>query len=275
MKVNFIIPVRHPDMVTDRDGQFRRLKQLILSISAQSSDAWQAIFCVNHGQVLPELPKNFHVVHVDFPPNQAAKDAKDGRSFYDAIALDKGRRIAAALELVGPDDLIMPADDDDFLHRDLVAHVLSDDWAGGWIIDRGYVWRTDSTLLRRLDGLHWICGTSILAPKKMYSYFSDPAADKETALQELGNHKAMLAKHPEDSGVWKRVPFRAIIYRVGHPDTTLARNRQGFRRRQLGAVGRAVRNIRDRTTRILQGHAIDGLPDRVLTSKRRQEFFGE
>ena len=257
MKVRFVIPIRHPDGVADRAKQVAELRQTIASVAAQTSPDWTATIVANRTQVLPDLPEGVRVRHVDLPPNAALATARDRPEFVAAIDLDKGQRVAAALTDVEPDDLIMVVDDDDLVHRDLVAFVAAQQPRCGWVINKGYWWRSGSRVLHRTERFHQRCGTSLLVPPHYYAHFTGDLAESD-AIRELASHKRIFRRLPRQPPAWRYVPFAAAIYRlqgrgvsrsqqmdgwaVGGPET----RRPGLRSRLAGLrrMRRMTRGIR-------------------------------
>ncbi len=116
--LTFIIPVRHQDNASDWRSLKDRLGQTIHSISSQDVEGWKAVIVANHGADLPNLPRNFDVKRVDFPPNQFyAKGSVDIWKYQDAVRFDRGRRILAGPLHAGEMGHIMIVDDDDFISR--------------------------------------------------------------------------------------------------------------------------------------------------------------
>ena len=196
MKVPFVIPIRHPDGVADpceaargasADDRLRRGPDLA---GLDRHDRRQP-----RTQVLPDLPEGVRVRHVDLPPNAALGTARDRPEIVAAIDLDKGQRVAAALTDVEPDDLIMVVDDDDLVHRDLVAFVAAEHPQCGWVIDNGFWWRSGSWVLHWTWRLNDRCGTSLLVPPHYYAHFTGDRADSD-AIRELASHKWIFRRLP-------------------------------------------------------------------------------
>ncbi len=260
MKVRFVIPVRHPEGVADRPAQLAALRQTIASVAGQSSPDWTATIVANPAQVLPSLPAGVRVVHVDLPPNTALAAARSRPEVIAAIQLDKGRRVAAGVADVAPDDLIMVVDDDDLVHRDLVAFVRAEPPGCGWVIDKGYWWRPGSGMVKRKDRFHARCGTSLLVPPRYYAHFSGGLSETD-AIREIGSHKRIFDRLPYETPAWRSVPFLAAIYRL----------QGGLSRTQMaGAAADGVRLQRVGLRRQLKE-----LPTmRLLTPGLRRDFFG-
>jgi hypothetical protein len=213
MKVRFVIPIRHPDGVTDRATQLAQLRHTIASVAGQSSPDWTATIVANPTQMLPQLPERVRVEPVDLPPNTALAAARSKSAVVEALELDKGRRVAAGLKDVEPDDLVMVVDDDDLVHRDLVAFATAQRERSGWVIDQGYWWRSESPLLFRTSRFNDRCGTSLLLPPHYYAYFAGGLSERD-AIRELACHKRIFKRVPRHPPAWRGVPFPAAIYRL-------------------------------------------------------------
>ncbi|MDU8945527.1 hypothetical protein [Ovoidimarina sediminis] len=273
--IHFIIPVRHPDSVVDPASQALRIHQLVQSLKGQTSQNWRATFVVNPGQNLPELSSNFDLQYVDFPANTEARDAANYSEFSRAVDLDRGRRVFAALHRVATGSLVMPTDDDDLFHRDLVSFVESADWDGGWLIDKGYIWRSGSFFLGRMDSFHITCGSSMIFPlDSLLPEGSNEDLDEDFFL-ELGNHRTLLERLPEDSVIWKRIPFRAAIYRVGHGDSSLSRIRRDFPYRRAGQLNFTwLQSYKRRLKAKFIGHPSERIHSVLFTPRMKRAFLG-
>ena len=120
--LTFVIPVRHPKNARNWARVKRNLSETVLSISRQQSAGWKAVIVANHGAELPDIPTGFEVKRVDFSPNQfiCRKKKAEKEAFYDAIRIDKGRRILAGMLHAGEMGHVMIVDDDDFVSSTLV-----------------------------------------------------------------------------------------------------------------------------------------------------------
>ena len=260
MKVRFVIPIRHPDGVADRAKQLAELRQTLASIAAQSSTEWTATIVVNPAQVLPEIPERTRVRHVDLPPNTALAAARDREELMTALQLDKGQRVAAGLDDVEADDLVMVVDDDDLIHRDLVAFVASKPRCG-WVIGKGYWWRSGSRVLERTERFNDRCGTSLLVPPHYYGHFAGGVSESD-AIRELASHKRIFDRLPKQAPAWRPVPFPAGIYRL---------QGRGTSRLQIAAsaVGAPVPRPPGLRTRLAALRRL-----RLMTRAVRRDFFG-
>jgi len=268
--VTFVIPIRHPDGVRDRALQQRTLAQTFASIGAQSSGAWRLRVACNPGQPLPPLPDRAEVVEVDLAPVvQAFAEAGSLEETHRIFRRDKGLRVAAAIEDLGPDDRFMVVDDDDLVSRRLARFFERADPRRAYHVDRGWTWIEGRASLRMLDGFHGACGTCLAAPKRLWRiHESDGGAD---ALQELGSHRLIYDRLAGTDDAFSSVPFRAAVYRLSHVNSTehlmnrFGPSRRGLRKR-MRPGGRFVTRLRTRAAHYAQFRPIFPILQR--------EFFG-
>jgi hypothetical protein len=165
---------------------------------------------------------------LDLPPNTAVERAATREAAYEAVRLDKGSRIRAAVTDLSPEDLIMVVDEDDLVSRRLVAFVqdrrMRSQSPQAWVIDKGYAWQDGSASAQLVDQFHRLCGTCLIVPAGRYKLFrlgpdaSD--ADHHEATLELGSHRRLVDSDLRAGRRFGRVPFRAAIYRTGHANST-------------------------------------------------------
>lgn len=136
--LTFIIPIRHQDNAPNWDKTIANLKQTISSIAAQKAGLWRCIVVANYGAELPNMPQGFDVCRVDFPPNEMHSQGEaDKEEFYEAIRLDKGRRILAGILHAKEIKYLMLVDDDDLIHCELATYVSEHMGENGWYIKNG------------------------------------------------------------------------------------------------------------------------------------------
>lgn len=217
--VTFVIPVRHQDNARDWDSLRANLQQTIGSIAAQTSDDWQAIVVANEGADLPDLPAQFHIERVQFPPNLMHEEETATREdFLDAFRLDKGRRVLSGMMAGRGTRYFMVVDDDDFVSRDIVHFIASQEDCPGWKIDRGYVWNDGGSLVLAHDDFNHICGTSLIINAKIYSIPDTPAEVSISFIKEmLGSHHGVDKLLETRRTPLKPLGFRGAMYRVANP----------------------------------------------------------
>lgn len=216
--LTFVIPVRHPYNARNLPQSRAYLEQTIKSISAQTSSNWQCIIVANEKADLPPLSEKFQACFVDFPPNDLHEQGDAERDvFYEAIRLDKGRRLLAGMLKTLDTQYFMVVDDDDFIHRDLVSFVSQNKGGNGWFFQTGYVWTDGGNVVYKHPEFYKFCGTShiiradLLNLPDRFEYASD-----DYIRQVLGTH-LFIDKNMEGKGTpLSPLPFPGAIYRIGH-----------------------------------------------------------
>jgi hypothetical protein len=218
MLLTFIIPVRHPDNASDWSALCARLGQTVTSIAAQTHNDWRCVVVANEGARLPDLPDQFVVERVTFPPNPVYDLRADNREMaYDAVRLDKGRRILAGMMAARDSDYFMVVDDDDFVSARLVDYVARHRGAHGWRMGLGFLWGEGGRLMMGYDNFAHFCGTSLIVRSDLY----DLPAQSEDCSEEfvkvmLGSHKNIAGILAERGTPLLPLPFRGAVYRIGH-----------------------------------------------------------
>jgi hypothetical protein len=262
--LSFIIPVRHQDNAGDWNALKRRLSQTVASIAAQSNDDWRAVIVANEGADLPELPYRCSVARVSFPPNQRY-ELNDGNreAVYEAVRLDKGRRVLTGMLAARDSQFFMVVDDDDFVSANIVEHVAAYSQSNGWKIDRGYLWSEGGRLMLQNNDFSNTCGTSHIVRAELYdlpAQFGE--ASDEYIKSMLGSHRRIAAILADRGAPLSRLPFRGAVYRVGHSGAhsqSHALWRTLFRKSHLGRPDRFLFAL---------------MRCRFLTSTMKKEFFG-
>ena len=262
--LTFVIPVRHPENARDWGQVRRNLSQTARSVAGQRDARWEAVVVANEGADLPDLPRGVDVARVDFPPNRSyAMGGFPIEQVYEAVRLDKGRRVLAGLLAMRPAGHVMVVDDDDFVSRELAGFAAHHPQAPGWWLETGYVWGDGGRLVYRLDGFSELCGTSHVVRADLLPHADRLAdADEAEVKRMLGSHKFVRSVLAARDAPLAPLPFRGAIYRVGHPGAHSLSSgilRQFFPRHLL----RSPRQIVPRLLRL-------GL----VTSAIRTEFFG-
>ena len=216
--VTFIIPVHHQANSNDWPSLKRRLAQTIASISGQSNGNWRGVIVANEGADLPDLPPNFSAERVTFPPNPLYDlHSAEREQVYEAVRLDKGRRILTGMLSARDTRFFMIVDDDDFVSANIVDFAARNSDANGWKIDRGYLWSEGGRLLLHHNDFANFCGTSLIIRSDLYRL---PAtfeqAETDYIKSMLGSHVRIGKLLSEAGSPLGSLPFRGAIYRVGH-----------------------------------------------------------
>lgn len=263
--LTFIVPIRHQLAVKNWDEVKSNLAKTVRSLAAQDHEGWKAVIVANRGAQLPPMPERVGVKWVDFPPNVLPDMAKEYDSFWDAVRIDKGRRVLAGMLHAGEVGHFMVVDDDDFVSKKLTSFVAANQTANGWYFKNGYVWGSGGKLLFEYPDFSNFCGTSHIIRADLYNLPEtfEEASDAYVRLL-LGSHR-FTRDHFEKAGTpLAMLPFIGAIYRIGHAEaSSQSRNliSHFFIRRAL--VRHPLELIR-RFSRL-----------RFLTKKVSREFFGE
>lgn len=227
--LHLIVCLRHPDLVSKPADQQRILREMFRSLTGQSDNRFVCHLVVNPSQILPPLPDFARRIEIDLPPNEAYRNAKSEQEAYEAIQQDKGLRVFSVLRQLEKSDLVMAIDDDDFLHRDLVHFILTESERDGspsaWVVDKGYGWRAGSDEVFKIDRFHRLCGTSLIVRADRYRAVQ--AGHKSTndlvfdEIKELGSHRLLVDSDVRNGRTFGRVPFRGVIYRMGHSNSAV------------------------------------------------------
>ena len=261
--VTFVIPVRHQENARDWPQLKRHLSETVSSISRQTKPEWKAVIVANYGADLPELPPGFEVKRVDFPPNQLHERGKSDREdFYNALRLDKGRRVLAGMLHAGEMEYVMIVDGDDFVSCNLTSFVAANPHANGWYIRDGYVW-SGGNLLYLYPKFSILCGSSHIVRADLYhlpARFED--ADDAYIRRMLGSH-IFIDDHLNAAGTpLAPLPFAGAVYRTGHDE---AHSRSDTILKMFFWHKDVLRKPRRLPRRLFRL--------RVRTKRLRQEFF--
>jgi hypothetical protein len=236
--LTFIIPLRHPQNSTDWPALKGRLAQTIRSICGQDDGRWRAIIVANEGSDLPELPGNFALKQVDFPPNRIVEQGEhDIEAFRDCFRFDKGRRVLAGVLAADRAGYVMVVDDDDFVNCRLTGFVAGHAGGNGWYVRDGYLWGDGGRLLYEYADFSKFCGTSHIIRTALYQLpTSVEAADPDYIRKIFGSH-IFIREHLAAQGKpLEPLPFKGAIYRIGHAGAhsrSPSLLRQVFFRREL------------------------------------------
>lgn len=217
--LTFVIPVRHQDNATDWGRLKANLAQTIASLCAQGGDDWRAVIVANEGADLPDLPKQFSAVRVTFPPNDLhALGSGPPEAFLDAFRFDKGRRVMAGMLAARDSEYFMIVDDDDFVSARLMEHVRAHRGANGWVVNRGWIWSDGGDWVLQHDDFNHICGTCLVVRSDLYDLpESFEQADRTFMMNFMGSHYSVAKLFGDKGAPLAQMPFRAAMYRVGHP----------------------------------------------------------
>lgn len=236
--LTFVIPVRHQDTAKDWQRIKKTLGETIASLASQDREGWRAIIVANHGADLPDLPKGVEVNRVNFAPNKMpAQGSVTKEQVYDAIRIDKGRRILSGMLYAGEMGHVMVVDADDFVSRRLTSFVAANPTANGWYIPEGYVWSEGGRILFQFPDFSHLCGTSHIVRADLYQLPSSIETADETYIKQILGSHLFLREHLDETGnPLAALPFVGAIYRAGHADSSIGSGstlKQYFFRKQM------------------------------------------
>lgn len=216
--LSFIIPVRHQSNARDWAQLVSYLTSTLQSIARQDDANWQAVIVANEGAELPSLPPKVRIHRVTFPPNPFHElQGTDRENYWDAVRLDKGRRILAGMRAAGPSDYFMVVDDDDYVSRRLSGFVARSDLQPGWQFKSGYVWNTGGRLLYLHDNFNHYCGTSHIVRADLLDLrVEEDGAGLAYIKRMLGSHVSIADDLAARGTPLAPLPFVGAVYRVGH-----------------------------------------------------------
>lgn len=271
--LRFIIPIRHPEQVADVEEQQATLTQTFRCLERQRGDQWEVVVVTNTGTRLPPLSNRFSVRWVDFPPDPSFATVKTKRDFYEAVRMDKGRRILAGAEDLTADCYMMVADDDDLVEESVAEFVEQNVDINGWAITKGYRWDTKQKFVADLDDFHLTCGTSLIVKAGYYKFFGERKDGVSIeAIKELGSHRTIFERAKDEGQPFSEIPFRAAVYRTSHQVTTQTDVRK-FKQNEKSGSLELLRGAFRRLRRLLKLSAPGGtLAGQTL---RSEDFLRE
>lgn len=219
--LTFIIPVRHQSNANNWAVIKNNLTDTIKSLENQDSAGWKAIVVANYGAELPDMPIGFEVKRVDFPPNPIFKKGSAPiNEIYEAVRIDKGRRVLAGMLHAGEMGHVMIVDDDDFVNRKLTSFISKNSLADGYFVKNGFVWGSGGKWIYNYDGnFSHLCGTSHIIRSDLYNLPSSFEAATESYIKTmLGSHRFIFDELKNNDKTLLPLPFHGAVYRVGHSE---------------------------------------------------------
>lgn len=222
--LNFVIPIRHPKGVLNKELQYRTLAEAFGLISASTDADYKCFVVVNEEQVLPDMPQRFQRVDVKIPFDERPEQFRSASEIHSIIRQDKGLRVAAAFKYFDHSEYMMVVDDDDFISRNLVSFInenIKDKKL--WVIDKGYGWKSGAASAYYINQFYRICGASLILPAENYyfskSYKNSNSSSYFQAITEFGSHRIIVTEGVKNGVKFDRVPFRTAVYRRGHENS--------------------------------------------------------
>lgn len=260
--LTFVIPVRHQATVKNWDEVKRNLVETLRSVAGQTHPDWRLILIANEGADLPDLPDQATVVTVTFDPPVMPDRSLDKEAFYEAIRLDKGRRVLAGLLAHRPDGFVMVVDYDDLISRRLAETAATHPRSNGWYVEDGYLYDRPPFVITRTA--FWrLCGTSLVIRADLLGLPASAAEATDAHVKRrLGSHVFSKGDLEGLGTPLERLPYPGAMYRVGHGGATVG----------TPSVRHHVRLRLLARNPILFFKRLASI--RVLTAQLRAEFFG-
>lgn len=220
-QLTFIIPVRHHQSVHDWSGVCERLSITLQSIAAQSTNNWQCLVVANRETELPVLPKGVTAVRVDLPLAVLPAQSENPEAFYEAVRIDKGRRVLAGMMAAPKSGFVMVVDYDDLVSNKLAEFVASKVGASGWYLDSGWLFDGGRVAFLQRSKFFEVCGTSHIVRR---SLFPLPENADDVSLEFikrwLGSHRFIADDLRARGAPLESLPLVGAIYRVGYAGNT-------------------------------------------------------
>jgi glycosyltransferase involved in cell wall biosynthesis len=210
--VTFAIPVRRPVSTVDREHLDRILTLTLRSIFAQTDGDFRVLAAMAHQPDLPDfVDERFQVLDVGgwFPSN-----------WHDANIEAGHRRHALTVRFAAlGGGYLMLCDCDDFISKNLVAHVRRTMHPNGYKMHDGYIFDATANTIAPYPTLtspgtfHEFCGSSSLL-KLTPSEILDHDADGRNFFDRAygGWHHKVVARMQEMGRPLSKIPFPAAAY---------------------------------------------------------------
>lgn len=219
--LTFVIPIRHPDNLRDRDVQVKILQKTFKSYTAQTCDSWRAVIVANPGTPLPDLPEGFDVAWVDYGPNPQHELKQ--HNFQEALhffLFDKGRRVWSGIKAFPDSRYFMVMDDDDLVSRDLTKYVRDNSGPNGWFLNKGYGIDPNGAFAMSIDRFHKTSGSSHIVRADLYPLpDKDDESFRKYVMVWLGAHGGITELFEAIGKPLEPLPFYGAVYMVNNPNS--------------------------------------------------------
>lgn len=222
MTLAFITTIRHPQNASNYAQVEALLRDTVASMTRQTCDDYLVVIVGNRRPNFP-LPDRTHFVQVDFPAPSEKRTAQTG---LGPSIWDKGTKVCTGL-IAARDlgaDYVMLVDADDFVHRDLAAHVRDHPGRPGWVLRRGWTYSRSRNAYALRRRLFRVCGTSFIIPLDAFGVPSDlgVAASQHVLADAFGEYlEDILGNHRYALEWWRArgreldpLPFAGAVYHV-------------------------------------------------------------
>ena len=244
--IAFLIPFASPQVKSDWSTACAHLRQTLTSIQNSTSGN----YCV---VVAGHEPPDFDV---QSDPRFSLLTLNDPlpshENFHASLVLDKLGKIAAAWQHAKPKwnpKYVMKLDADDLISSRLVNWLGNADGAAGYLVRHGWIWRSGARhLIQRTECFHRTCGSCLIVRSDVadntgpfLTSFEGAALGEASSRFAAKDQRSLVpgAKTTtlllNDSSIryeaqfgylglaLSTVPFSAVVYRTGNPDSVEGR----------------------------------------------------
>lgn len=220
-QLTFIIPVRHHQSVQGWSGVCDRLSITLQSIAAQSTNNWQCLVVANREAELPVLPKGVTAIRVDLPLTVLPIQSQNPQAFYDAVRIDKGRRVLAGMMAAPKNGFVMIVDYDDLVSNKLAEFVSTKVGASGWYLDSGWLFDGGGIAFLQRSKFFEVCGTSHIVRRSLFPLPEhEESISPEVIKRWMGSHRFIADDLRTLGAPLEKLPLVGAVYRVGYAGNT-------------------------------------------------------
>ncbi len=211
--VTFAIPVRRPVSAADRARIDEVLAMTLRSIYAQTDEGFRIVAAMSHEPALPAF--------VDYRFEILRVGGWRPVSWDDANAENGNRRYLLARRFAEQGGgYLMFCDADDFVSRNLVAHVRSTMEPHGYAVWQGYVFDAAANVIApypvaasEANAFHHFCGTSLIVRLTPDDVLVKDAAGRTFYERTHCNGHPKVDETMKAAGrPLARIPFPAVVY---------------------------------------------------------------
>lgn len=236
----FVIPLRGKAASTDWNRVCRLLRDTVRSALNQTDPDFGIIIACHDAPDLGDIvDPRIVVLQGDFPvPTTLLEQSHDKQGKKRMAAAEVRRRGGGYFMLL---------DADDFVSRQIVAHVRATGERDGYYIPRGYEYFAEDNVIRPLDDFYRLCGSCYIlrfASSDLPESLDSPA---HTAFDRFTNHRLVLETAAGLGMTLAPIPFPGAVYLKengeNHSAQVQARRRLSRAKVRL-LLDRLVRRIR-------------------------------
>lgn len=207
-----------------------RLKETAHSIQAACDSVCgvRAIVVANDEVDIGVLPPCFDVMRVKLkaPSVSVFRGETEEVTRASAVRWDKGFKVASGMleAKKAGSRFVMSVDADDLVASSIAQLPAMFPESNGWFVRQGWLLPVHSHWGVLLDDFQNWCGTYAMIRTDLLPLPDDLGALPPVVVRSLfGHHRDLLPFLAEQSTPLEPMPFRAAVYRIGHPDGNYGR----------------------------------------------------